>query len=93
MLDWYNLRNVKHRIPTKFRGAVLQILVRLAQSFGELPPHVYVSVKIGPTQLVRWGGFGNIHRSSGNGDCLALKVPRPSRDVRGQVVRSVPHLS
>ena len=93
MLDRYNVHNVKHPIPIKLRGAVLQILVRLAQAFGELPPHVNTSVKIGHMQLVAYGSFGDIYRSTGNETRLALKVLRLSRGAQGQAVRSIPYLS
>lgn len=60
----------------KLRAAVLEVLVRLAQSMGFFPQGVLCAVP-GSDVMTRvdGGSFGNIYRSTGSGRRLALKEP------------------
>ena len=58
-------------------AAILEILVRLAQSMMEFPEDVVCAMPVPDVmELVNGSPFSNIHRAAGSGKRLALKEPR-----------------
>lgn len=73
----------------EFHATALQILVRLAQSFGDLPTRIIYTAALNINFMapVGQGAFGNIYRATRRGQRFAVKEPRTFGDEDKKMVR------